>query len=95
MSRGPGPIAFKGFENGSATPTCGSTWTSEPGNSSNPPLTVPQFMAVIVSSSVQQSGAVITGNVRKIIVVQTNAGYGPSPGHWGTGQVVVVLCSSP
>lgn len=36
MSGGPGPIAFKGFENGSATPTCGSTWTSEPGNSSNP-----------------------------------------------------------
>ncbi len=36
-----------------------------------------------------------TGDVKKIIVVQTNPGYGPSPGHWGTGQVVAVLCSSP
>ncbi|HYN25354.1 MAG TPA: hypothetical protein VES69_09965, partial [Pyrinomonadaceae bacterium] len=77
------------------TPTCASTWTSQPGNSSNPPPSVPQFMAVIVSSSVQQNGSVITGNVRQIIVVQTNPGYGPSPGQRGTGQVVAVLCRAP
>jgi hypothetical protein len=95
MSGGPGPKDFKGFENGNATPTCGSTWTSQPGNSSNPPPTIPQFMAVIISSSVQQNGSVITGNVSQIIVVQTNPGYGPSPGHRGTGQVVAVLCRAP
>ena len=95
MTRGSGPNAFKGFENGIAMPTCGSTWTSRPGNSSNPPATVPQFMAVIVSSSVVKNGSTITGNVKKIIVVQTNAGYGPAPGHLGTGKVVAIICSSP
>lgn len=95
MTGGSGPNAFKGFENGNALPTCGSTWTSQPGNSSNSPATVPQFMAVIVSSSVVKNGSVIAGNVKKIIVVQTNAGYGPSPGHAGTGRVVAIICSSP
>ena len=95
MSGGEGPSSFKGFENGNGLPACGSTWTSQPGNSSNPPQTIPQFMAVIVSSSVQKNGSVITGNVKRIIIVQTNPGYGPSPGHWGTGQVVAILCDSP
>lgn len=95
MSGGPGPNAFKGFENGTAMPTCGGTWTSQPGNSSNPPSTVPQFMAVIVSSSVQKNESVITGNVRRVIVIQTNPGYGSSPGHAGTGKVVAILCFAP
>ena len=95
MTGGSGPNAFKGFENGTAMPTCGGTWTSQPGNSSNPPPTVPQFMAVIVSSSVVKNGSTITGNVKKIIVVQTNAGYGPAPGRIGTGRVIAIICSSP
>jgi len=95
MTGGSGPNEFKGFENGTATPTCGSTWTSQPGNSSNPPATVPQFMGVIVSSSVVKNGSTISGNVKKIIVVETNAGYGPAPGQVGTGRVVAIICSSP
>ncbi len=95
MSGGSGPNSFKGFENGLSLPACGSTWTSQPGNSSNPPPTIPQNMAVIVSNSVSKSGAVITGNVSRIIVVQTNSGYGPSPGHQGTGQVIAILCDAP
>jgi hypothetical protein len=95
MSGGFGPNAFKGFENGLALPACGATWTSRPGNSSSPPATVPQNMAVIVSSSVQKSGPVITGDVKRIIIVRTNPGYGPAPGHRGSGQVVAVLCTSP
>ena len=95
MSGGAGPNAFKGFEDGTVLPACGGTWSSQPGNSSNPPATVPQFMAVIVSSSIQKNGSVITGNVKKIIIVQTNPGYGPAPGHRGTGQVVATLCASP
>ncbi len=94
MSGGAGPTAFKGFEDGNALPMCGSTWTSQPGNSSNPPQALPQYMTVIVSSSVQMNGSAITGNVKRIIVVQTNPGYGPSPGHWGSGQVVAILCDS-
>jgi hypothetical protein len=95
MSGGPAPPGFKGFENGNALPACGSTWTSQPGNSSSPPATIPPFMSVIVSSQVQQVGNVITGNVKRIIVVQTNPGYGPNPGHWGSGQVVAILCTAP
>ncbi|HWN11207.1 MAG TPA: hypothetical protein VNO50_18360 [Pyrinomonadaceae bacterium] len=95
MSGGSGPNAFKGFENGNLLPDCGSTWTSRPGNSSNPPATIPQFMPVIVSSSVQKNGSVITGNVERIVIVETNPGYGSNPGHWGTGKVVAVLCTSP
>ena len=95
MSGGPGPDAFKGFENGNALPACGSTWTSQPGNSSNPPATIPQYLAVIVSSSITQNGSVISGNIQRIIVVKTNPGYGPNPGHVGTGQVVAIVCGAP
>jgi photosystem II stability/assembly factor-like uncharacterized protein len=95
MTEGSGPNAFKGFEGGIATPPCGSTWTGQPGNSSNPPPTVPRFMAVIVSSSVTKNSSTITGNVKKIVVVETNAGYGSSPGHVGTGRVVAIICSEP
>ena len=95
MTGGPAPNAFKGFENGTSTPTCGGTWTSKPGNSSNPPATVPAFMGVIVSSSIQKNGSTISGNIKKIIVVQTNPGYGPAPGHTGTGKVVAIICSVP
>jgi hypothetical protein len=93
MSGGPGPSAFKGFENGLEQPTCGGSWTSQPGNSSNPPPTIPEYLAVIVASSVRQDGSVISGDVRKIVIVRTNPGYGPSPGHPGTGQVVAILCA--
>lgn len=95
MSGGAGPNAFKGFENGNTLPACGSTWTSQPGNSSNPPATIPPYMSVIISSSVQKNGSVITGNVKRIVIVKTDPGYGPSPGQWGTGQVVAVLCTAP
>jgi len=73
---------------------CGGSWTSRPGNSSNPPDSVPPFMAVIASSSITKSGATISGDVPKIVIVKTNPGYGPSPGQTGTGTVVAVLCGS-
>ncbi len=76
----------------SAQPACGDTWTSQPGNSSNPPPTIPEYIAVIVAGSIRMDSSAITGDVKKIIVVRTNPGYGPSPSHPGTGQVVAVLC---
>ena len=94
MSGGPGPNSFKGFENGSLQPDCGGTWASRPGNSSNPPATIPEYMGVIVARSIRQDGSVITGDTEKIIVVKTNPGYGPSPGHAGTGQIVAILCGA-
>jgi len=95
MSGGDGPKAFKGFENGSGVPACGSSWTSQPGNSSVPPASVPEFMGVIVSDSVQKSGSAVTGNISRILVVRTNSGYGPAPGLAGTGEIIAVVCSTP
>ena len=95
MTGGAGPNAFKGFETSLAVPACGSTWTTSPGNSSNPPSTVPAFMTVIVSSNVTQSGSTISGNVKKVLIVETQAGYAGNPGHPGYGRVVAVVCSTP
>ena len=95
IGAGSGTNAFKGFENGFGTPTCGSTWTSQPGNSSSPPPAVPTNMAVIVSSSITKNGNVFTGDIKRIVVVQTDPGYSPDPGHPGTGRVIAVLCGVP
>ena len=91
LSGGTAPSNFKGFVS-TAPQTCGGAWTSNPANSSNPPGTVPGLMAVIASSSTTTSGSVISGNVPKIVLVETNPGYGPAPGQAGTGTVVGVLC---
>jgi hypothetical protein len=91
LSGGAAPAAFKGFTT-TATSSCGDTWSTEPGNSSNPPDTVPPFIAVIASSSISQSGHTISGNIPEIVIVRTDPGYGPAPGHTGTGTVVAVVC---
>jgi uncharacterized repeat protein (TIGR01451 family) len=91
LSGGPAPNAFKGFTD-TVPASCGGNWISGPGNSSQPPDTVPLFMTVIASSTIAKSGATITGDIPKIVVVRTNPGYGPSPGHTGTGTVVAVVC---
>jgi uncharacterized repeat protein (TIGR01451 family) len=91
LSSGSAPNAFKGFTD-SVPASCGGSWTSRPGNSSQPPDTVPPFMAVMASSSITKSGPAITGDIPKIVVVRTNPGYGPSPGQTGTGTVVAVVC---
>jgi hypothetical protein len=94
LSGGTGPPSFKGFADTlSATPpTCGATWSTGPGNSSGPPDSVPSFMGVLVASKVTKSGPTISGDIRRIVVVQTDSGYGPNPGHAGTGTVVAEVC---
>jgi len=92
LSSGSAPASFKGFENGNSTPTCGQTWTADTGNSSNPPSTVPSLMGVIVASHVTQSGSTISGDIVHIVVVRTNPGYQPDPGHPGTGTIIAQVC---
>jgi hypothetical protein len=94
LSGGSAPPSFKGFASAVSTnpPVCGDTWTTGPGSSSNPPNTLPAFMGVVVSSAINKSGSTISGNVPKIVVVKTNPGYAPNPGHPGTGTVVAVYC---
>jgi hypothetical protein len=94
LSGGAAPNSFKGFASSLATepPTCGISWTTGPGNSSDPPATLPSYMGVLVSTSIGKSGPTISGDVLSIVVVQTNDGYAPNPGHGGTGTVIAQFC---
>ena len=92
LSSGLAPASFKGFEKSNLSPWCGQTWTTRPGNSPKPPQTVPGTMAVIVSSHITKNGPVISGDIVHIVMVKTNPGYGPNPGHPGTGTIVGQLC---
>src|SRR6185369_16392815 len=87
LSGGAAPASFKGFVNSTSTApaVCGGTWTSNPGDSSGPPASVPEYITVIVSSSINKSGPVISGNNYKLVIVKTNPGYGPDPSQAGTG----------
>jgi hypothetical protein len=93
LTGGSAPNAFKGFEGSSQPSDCGGDiWTAAPGNSGSPPPTVPTDMTVIVASSVTKSGSTISGNVVHLVVVKTDPGYQPNPGHPGTGQVEAIIC---
>jgi len=92
LSGGTAPLDFKGFENSVSLPTCGASWTTDPGNSSNPPPAIPSYMALVVTTRVTQVGSTLSGDVVAVIVVQTNTGYAPNVGHAGTGTVVGSLC---
>ncbi|HEV2413810.1 MAG TPA: hypothetical protein VGX27_03315 [Candidatus Dormibacteraeota bacterium] len=85
--------SFKGFAKSPASPTCGATWSADPGNSTPPPSgPLPEFMGVIVTSSTTQAGSDASGSVAHIVVVKADPGYAPNPGHNGTGTVVAVVC---
>jgi hypothetical protein len=98
LSGGQAPASFKGFASGVTLPQmsppelCGTTFTARPGNSGNPPDTVPEYMGVLVASNVTQSGSTINGTWGSIVVVHTDPGYGPNPGHPGTGTIVATFC---
>jgi hypothetical protein len=96
LSGGSAPASFKGFADTTTTkpPSCGQPWTTGPGNSSGPPAHVPAFMPVIVSGSISKAGPTISGDAPSVVVVQTQPGYGPNPGHAGYGTVVGVVCHS-
>jgi len=101
MSGGAPPNAMKGFAGfednflGLPPPNCGGTWSTDPGNSTPPPPSVPKFMGVIVSSMVTQSGSIISGNIKQVVVVQTDPGYAPNPGNPGTGTEIAIVCTTP
>lgn len=96
VSGGPAPASFKGFAvTISPTGPCTGTFTSDPGNSSAPPATVNAVIPVLVTDNVTQSGSVISGDYSDVVKVATNAGYGPDPGHAGTGTVIGSLCGPP
>jgi hypothetical protein len=94
LTGGPAPASFKGFAAnvGTAPPSCGATWTSSPGNSPPPTAEVPSYMGVVVTGATSTSGSRISGDVAGIVVVRTDPGYAPNPGHPGTGTIVATYC---
>ena len=86
------PASMKGYIDNAPSYTCGAAWTSNPGNSSNPPSTIPVNMLVVVASSITQSGSTESGNIKHLVVVSTAAGYGPAPGHDGYGKIIATIC---
>ncbi len=98
LTGGSSPSAFKGFAGAITLPTstpptsCGSDWTTRPGNSTPPVGAVPSYMGVVVAGAISKSGAAISGNSIGIVVVRTDPGYRPSPGHAGAGTIVATFC---
>jgi hypothetical protein len=92
---GPGAsrASFKGFATRS-TLLCGGTWESRPGNSPPPPATIPADIAVVVTSTVVKDGPDLSGDIKQIVVVHQDGGYGPNPGHAGNGRVTSIVCPS-
>ena len=89
----PGAASFKGFALKPTNPTCGAAWSAAPGDSgSPPPAPLPEYMPLIVTDSVSKSGPRISSAIAHIVVVKTNPGYAPDPGHAGTGTVVGQVC---
>jgi hypothetical protein len=95
LSGGGASNAFKGFaETTSEPPVCGGKWTTDPGNSSSAPAAsvIPSYMGVLVASQSTKAGSAIGGDTASIVVVKTQPGYLPDPGHPGTGTVVGRFC---
>jgi hypothetical protein len=85
---------FKGFNPSvTTTTTCGSTWQSTAGNSSDPPNPpLPAVIPIIVTGPITKVGNLYQGTIEHILLVSTDPGYGGNPGHHGTGTVVSEVC---
>jgi uncharacterized repeat protein (TIGR01451 family) len=89
----PGVASLKGYLDAVDLPGgCGGSWSTRPGNSSKPPATVPDYLAVVVSSTITKNGSTISGDVVAEVIVDTNPGYAGDPGHEGTGKIIAVIC---
>ncbi len=86
-----GVASFKGYAD-SSTNVCGGTWTSLPGNSSNPPETIPDDVLIIVTSKVIKNGNAISGDIKQMVTVHHDGVYQDNPGHHGGGKVINVVC---
>jgi len=49
-------------------------------------------IAIIVTSTVLKNGNNISGDIKQILMVHQDGGYGPNPGHAGNGSVTSVIC---
>ena len=89
-----GVASFKGYAN-KAEDFCGGRWESRPGNSSGPPATIPDEVAIIVTDTVLKVGPNISGTIKQILLVRHDGAHGPNPGHRGSGPVTKIICTKP
>lgn len=104
MSGGPAPSSMKGFAGFEDMPLpsplppltklCGMTWTTDTGNATPPPPSVPADMLVFVSSHIVQNGSIVSGDIKEVIAVKNDPGYAPDPGHTGSGTEEAIVCTS-
>ena len=90
----PGYASFKGYAS-AADNFCGGVWSTEPGNSSDPPKTIPANFVIIVTSKVLKNGNAISGDITQIVAVHQDGNYQDNPGHAGGGTVTSIVCSHP
>ena len=88
-----GVASFKGYTT-EADDFCGGTWVARPGNSGNPPDTIPSQVAIIVTPTVNKQGPNISGTISQILIVDVGPGYAGNPGHWGNGVVSEIACAA-
>lgn len=88
-----GVASFKGYAT-TLNQICGGTWESRPGNSYDPPSAIDDDVLVIVTSRVIKEGAAIRGDIKRVVKVRHDGGYGPNPGHDGNGVVTSVVCGN-
>jgi len=96
-SNGDTPEGFMGFA-GSLSPNlaeCGGTWRGNVGGGTNPPMMIPEFITAVASSSITRSGSHVNGDIALVVLIQTDSGYEPNPGHPGTGTIVGIVCGTP
>ncbi len=94
LDTGFAPPSFKGFVDNPPA-YCGGTWTTDPGNSSVPPATLPGTVDALVPSTITKSGSTIYGDTVAIAQVAPDAGYAGDPGHPGTGTITGYVCGGP
>jgi hypothetical protein len=90
LSGGPAPASLHGLEKSIAPPDCRQlhAWTAPvvSDDGSAPPVHVPAYTAVIVTSSITNQRLYLTGNEADVVIVAANSG---AP---GTGTIVAALC---
>jgi len=53
---------------------------------------LPSYLAVAATSAIDRSGAVVQGNIVRLVRVKADPGYADNPGHAATGIVVASPC---
>jgi len=79
---------FKGWS-GHKTAT---GWSTKPGQTTEPPKTLPAYIGVIVATHTSKDGSADTGNVAEIVVLKVDdpTRYDDNPGHPAFGTVVAI-----